>query len=589
MQQSEKNRPFIKRGAGSLAFRILIIEVALLVVPLLLFAVLMYFEDSRLKGKDNFFTLDLIQQGKRELIQEFIESEANFLSDLSLLHPDQSALVQLANQEIPSVLFHLNQREGEYICDQSSDPMLVGKNLTPLVPKDLSLSGVLIGASNDDHFYFFKPFANGSEVWGSYFSEKRLTNKLPIAKDIPYSMVISLLSPSGIILLSTNLSWQGQQFPIALGKKTVSFRKEQYISVAENISASNLLILVTAPKSANFVDIPYFFLKMTILLLIILTFGGGMTIWLIFRLGRPLKKFCLVMRQVSLGNLSARYYADRMGFEINVIGATFNRMIESLVELIDRIKYEQAAKETFEKELMIGQEVQASILPKKLPSFPGLDIAARFMSAREVGGDFYDFVVQKDLDKERLFFAVADTAGKGIYACLYSLSLRSMLRSYVEIHSDLDVIVRETNHLFSLDTGDSGVFVTAWLAFFDKKTQQLHYSNCGHFPALLMRRDETVEKLTTAGMALGVEPFDRVDVRKTSLEKGDSLLLFTDGVVEAHNAQMEMFGERRLIEAFKKRQSLCSKEIVDEIIEEVLLFSEDVPQYDDLTLLVLKT
>ena len=196
--------------------------------------------------------------------------------------------------------------------------------------------------------------------------------------------------------LSTQDSWNQWQLPKALKSEQFLFIGEKYIGKLETIEHSNLLILVAALKKVNFVDIPYFFAKMSGLLLLILVVGGGATLWVTFRLGKPLKNLCSAMERVKSEDLNARYTSDRMGFEINVVGTIFNSMIESLVTFIEKVKEERAAKEAFERELMVGQEVQTSILPKKVPSFPGLDIAARFVSAKEVGGDFYDFLGYKN-------------------------------------------------------------------------------------------------------------------------------------------------------------------------------------------------
>jgi len=587
MKQTMPSQGFMRGLSGSLAFRILLIETIFLVLPLLIFAGLMYYEDSRLQAKDNRFTLQLILHGKGELIQEMMDGESDFLKYVERLHPSQRKLQSLADRDISTELFHLVQKQGRYVCDEASLPELIGRDFFEVIPKDLSGEGMLIGSLETDRFYFFQPFSQGNEVWATGFSPKRLTDKLSIEKNIPYPTVISLLSDSGTVLLSTDTTWQKWHLPSAREKEEqFSFLGENYVGEFEKIPRSNLLLLAAAPRHANFVDIPYFLAKMVILLLIILVVGGGATLWLTIRLGKPLQNLCMAMEKLRASDLTARYVPDRMGFEINVVGTIFNAMIVSLNDFIKRIKHEKAAKEAFERELMLGQEVQNSILPKELPSFPGLDIAARFISAKEVGGDFYDFLVRPDGDQ--LFFAIADTAGKGIYACLYSLTVRSMLRSYGEMYHDLETITKETNNLFCLDTGDSGVFVTAWLAYYEEKTKQLNFSNCGHFPAYLLRADGTVEKLTTEGMALGVEKFDEVKTSSVQLSSGDSLLLFTDGVVEAHNDQMKMFGEKRLIEAFKERKELKAKEIVDELIEEVAFFAEGAPQHDDLTLIVIK-
>ena len=588
MEQRDQKSSFIRGLSSSLAFRIFIIETVLLVLPLLFFSGLMYFEDTRLQAKDNLFTLDLILYGKQELIREVMDSERDFLSYVQDLKPDQKLLKQLVKRDKASALFHLVKGKEGYVCDQASAIGLIGQDFSELIPKTLTPSGALIGNPDTDFFYFFHPFSNGQEIWGSSFSAKRLTDKIKVEKNSSDRAVISLLSQNGTVLLSTQETWNQWQLPKALKSEQFLFIGEKYIGKLETIEHSNLLILVAALKKVNFVDIPYFFAKMSGLLLLILVVGGGATLWLTFRLGKPLKSLCSAMERVKSEDLSARYAPDRMGFEINVVGMIFNSMIDSLMTFIEKVKQERAAKEAFERELMIGQEVQTSILPKKVPSFPGLDIAARFVSAKEVGGDFYDFLVLPGEEGDRLFFAIADTAGKGIYACLYSLSVRSMLRCYGEMYDDLGQILQETNNLFCLDTGDTGVFVTAWGAFFDEKTKKLFFSNCGHFPALLVRENGEIEKLTTPGMALGVERFDQVSTDSVELHSGDSLLLFTDGVVEAHNEKMAMFGEGRLMEAFVKRRHLPSKQIVDEIIEEVAFFAEGAPQHDDLTLLILK-
>ncbi len=272
-----------------------------------------------------------------------------------------------------------------------------------------------------------------------------------------------------------------------------------------------------------------------------------------------------------------------MGFEINVIGEIFNETVDSLNENMEAVQKVRIERETYEKELLIGEEVQRSILPKKLPNFPGVEMAARFIAAKEVGGDFYDFLVG-----DLLMLSIADTSGKGISACLYSLSVRSMLRSYGKIHQELDVILKETNNLFCLDTGDTGVFVTAFVGYFDPKTKVFNYSNCGHFPALQLKKNGELHKLSTKGMALGVVPFDHVATDKAQLETGDLLILFTDGIVEAHNDKMELFGERRLIESLQMKKDWEPQKIVDEIIKEVALFAEGSPQFDDLSLIVIR-
>lgn len=598
MGQIKRRGALVRSLRGSLALRILMIATVLVVFPLLFFTAVMYYEDSRCIEKDNLFTLELLLEEKRERIEQFIESESRLLALVEVAHVDQTKLKEVCQEGPFLALLHLIYGQESYWCDKASSPHLVGKNFSFQIPPESFQGAYLFGGRKEQEplFLLYDPSSDEKELWAALVSKQDLTNKLTLDKTFTRQVAVFLLSQEGEVILSTAGDDRAQRGKGAfLSSKeereggVLYLKDEDEVGITQRVGKSNLFLLVTMPKHANFVSFPYLFAKMGVFLLIILIAGGGATLYLTFRLGKPLKILCKAMQQVKLTNdLKVLYVADRLGFEINVVGAIFNDMVESLARFIDRIREERAAKEAFERELMIGQEVQTSILPKGLPLFPGLDIAARFLSAKEVGGDFYDFLVRPGPEGERLFFVVADTAGKGIYACFYSLTIRSMLRSYSQVFDRLERVLQETNNLFCLDTGDSGAFVTTWAGFFDEKTKRLSFSNCGHFPALLIRSEGSVEPLTTRGMALGVEFFDHVDTTSVTLCPGDALLLFTDGVVEAYDDKKLMFGKERLLNAFLSRKHLPAQAIVDELVEELFLFTKGVPQQDDLTLLVLK-
>ncbi|MCY3975211.1 MAG: SpoIIE family protein phosphatase [Simkaniaceae bacterium] len=593
MKEKEKidSKIFMRGLSGSLVFRIFLIEATLLVAPLLIFAGVIYYEDTDLKRDSDLFALELVLEGKKALIEQVIRAEGDFLSYLHKIQLNQQDLERVTHQH--SSLAYLVREPKGYICVRSSDPKLVGVDFSYLIPKNLVTESVLewgdVVEKREEKFYFLQPFSGGMGVGVNAFSPAQLEERLAFNEEVPYPTIISLLAEDGSVLLSTHPDWVDRKIPSALARNVkFTLDKVEYIGKFSKIRRSNLFLLTAGPVGKNFVDIPYFVEKMFALLLIILAVGGGSTLWLTFRLGKPLRNLCLAMERVRSADLSARYVADPMGFEINVVGMIFNAMIKSLINFVDRIRYEKSAKETFERELIIGQEVQTSIFPKQLPRVPGLDIAARFIAAKEVGGDFYDFLIYPDRSGNRLFFSIADTSGKGVYACMYSLTIRSMLRSYAGVYDDLGAVVRKTNDLFCVDTGDSGVFVTAWLAFFNESTRELFYTNCGHFPAYLMRADGKIEKLTTRGMAFGVEEFSEVRTMSVRLREGDTLLLFTDGVVEAHDRNLRMFGEKRLLSLLKAKRGLPASLLVDEIVDEVISFAEDGPQYDDITILVLR-
>lgn len=588
MKKKNFDRSSTRSLRGSLVFRVLLIETLFLVIPLLIFAVILYYEDSRLKDKEFLSTLTRLLKNKQTLIGQVIEDKKELLNAQIKKTEKLGAFSSNLGSSFPS-LFHLTRNEGgEYICDRASDPELLKENFSGLMPENLDQTERLTLGSLNRFFYLFEPVSGGQEVWGIRFSSKHVIDRLSLEKEGENQLLIFVLSREGKVLLSTSSVWQEATVEFLEGERVPIFVSETERGKIGEIPYSSLLICVAVPKHPGFTASYYFLAKVGVLFLLILGLGGGLTYLLARRLSRPLRSLCLTMERIRSSDLSARYQMDSMGFEINIVGEIFNKTICSLIDSFERVEKERLEKEAFKRELMIGQEVQSSILPKTLPSFLGLDIASCFIPAKEVGGDFYDFLTCPNEQQERLFFSIADTAGKGFSACLYSLTLRSLLRSYAQMTHQLDLIISKSNQLFCLDAGDTGMFVTAWVGMFDQKKKELYFSNCGHFPAYLMRADGSLETLTTRGAAFGIEPFDPFEIRNVQLRSGDILLLFTDGIIEALNERVEMFGEKRLIKLLEDRKDLSAQQIVDGVIEELHSFTGGIAQYDDLTLLVFK-
>jgi sigma-B regulation protein RsbU (phosphoserine phosphatase) len=265
-------------------------------------------------------------------------------------------------------------------------------------------------------------------------------------------------------------------------------------------------------------------------------------------------------------------------------------MISSLKRQMSIAENERAAKESLATELQIGHEIQISILPQSMPTLLGLDIGARYLSAKEVGGDFYDLFVRQDpkTHRDNLVITVADASGKGISACLYSFCLRSMLRSFYLDCEDVGNIATQANNLFCLDTGETGMFVTAFIALYDPQLRKLSYTCSGHNPAFLFRKNGQVEKLTTHGVAMGViEQKERAATGTVQLEQGDLVCFYTDGITEAHNESNELFGEQRLIASIQKNLHLPSQEIADKVVADLTHYSGSAGQHDDITIVVI--
>jgi serine phosphatase RsbU (regulator of sigma subunit) len=236
------------------------------------------------------------------------------------------------------------------------------------------------------------------------------------------------------------------------------------------------------------------------------------------------------------------------------------------------------------QEVEIAKQVQARLFPQTAPSLASLDYSGICIQAREVGGDYYDFL---DLGAGRLGLVIADISGKGMASALLMANLQANLRSqFAMAVAQPQRFLQSVNRLFYENTTDS-VYATLFFAEYDDNTRHLRYSNCGHLSGFLFRRDQFVERLESTGTVLGLFKEWDCSIEQRDLLPGDSLLLYTDGVTEAFNDAGEDFGEERLIETFLRHQNLHAEALLGEIVDEVRKFSPH-GQHDDITVIVAK-
>ena len=234
------------------------------------------------------------------------------------------------------------------------------------------------------------------------------------------------------------------------------------------------------------------------------------------------------------------------------------------------------------QELEIAKRVQARLFPQKAPSLKTLDYAGMCIQARQVGGDYYDFL---DLGRQRLGLVVGDISGKGIAASLLRANLQANLRSQSALALDqLQRLLRSVNQLFYENTSDSA-YATLIFAEYDDNAQRLRYANCGHLSALLLRRDNTLEQLESTCTVLGLFKEWDCSIAECRLFPGDTLALYTDGVTEAFNEAGEEFGKPRLIEALRRYRELPPHASLQSIIDDLQRFSPH-DQHDDITLIL---
>lgn len=236
------------------------------------------------------------------------------------------------------------------------------------------------------------------------------------------------------------------------------------------------------------------------------------------------------------------------------------------------------------QELEIAKQVQARLFPQHSPPIETLDYAGICIQARQVGGDYYDFL---NLGRERFGLVIGDISGKGIAAALLMANLQANLRSQCAMARDqLEGLLQSVNQLFCENTADSS-YATLLFAEYDDQARRLRYVSCGHLSALLLRSDNTVELLDSTSTVLGM--FKKWDcaVGQRQLFPGDTLALYTDGVTESFSADGEEFGEQRLIEALRRHREQLPHVLISSIVEELQRFSPH-EQHDDITLIAAK-
>lgn len=236
------------------------------------------------------------------------------------------------------------------------------------------------------------------------------------------------------------------------------------------------------------------------------------------------------------------------------------------------------------QELDIAKRVQARLFPQTLPPLKTLEYAGVCIQAREVGGDYYDFL---NLGQSRMGFVIGDTSGKGIGAALLMANLQANLRSQSAIAlAEPQRFLQSVNQLFCQNTTESA-YATLFFGEYDDGARRLRYSNCGHYSPLVLRRDDTLERLNSTATVLGLFPEWSCSVEETTLRNGDVLALYTDGITEAFDGDGEEFGEERLAELLRQHRGLTAQAMLAAILDEVQQFSAH-KQYDDITLIVAK-
>ena len=274
--------------------------------------------------------------------------------------------------------------------------------------------------------------------------------------------------------------------------------------------------------------------------------------------------------------------------EVADLKDAFNQMGDQLKEYMENLKETTAAKERIESELKIAHDIQMGILPKIFPPFPDrpeFDIYAALEPAKEVGGDLYDFFF---MDDDHFCFTVGDVSGKGVPAALFMAITKTLIKTKATQGLTAETILARVNEDLSLDN-PSVMFVTLFLGILNVRTGELYYCNGGHNPPYLIHTNGSLEFMeTTNGMALGVMEDFIYTSKRIVLEKGETIFMYTDGVTEAMNEREELFSEERLENELNVLKDKSTQEMAAGVMERIKIFSEGVPQFDDITMMMLR-
>ena len=299
---------------------------------------------------------------------------------------------------------------------------------------------------------------------------------------------------------------------------------------------------------------------------------------------RPIRKLTAAVEIMGKGDLSHTVEVETKD-EVGILARSFNKMAQDLKTYIEDLRRTTAEKERVEKELEIGRGIQQSFLPEHPPQVKGFEIAALNVPALEVGGDFYDFI---PVSQDKWGLVIADVSGKGVPAALFMALSRTLIRANAVDKSTVSYAIVKANKMIA-EQERANMFVTLFYGVLDAKKKLITYVNAGHNPPLVLNKEGgDIVMLAAKGIALGVMPDIVLEEREVHLREGDVAVLYTDGVTEAINRKQEQFGQERLAKLIAESTALSAQEIVKKIERDVFAFSEDQPQFDDLTLMVVK-
>ncbi|MFZ0566251.1 MAG: SpoIIE family protein phosphatase [Chlamydiales bacterium] len=633
----------------SFTLRVLVISFILLALPLLIYSFIFFQatynqeienlkKQMRQDGYLRTFVLSEVEQSKRILLKEF-DTLFNISEKLENLDPavlsQQLAEIALVGGNIQIYIMELSQTD-EYKIIASSDSDAVGTFFKNRVKFRQAIEGkdsnfiryvysekeeeslpyiymvqVIRSKGTNDPIAIFMIVVSMEKEFNSILAETEEADDLDFA----------ILNPDGIVMQSTQSVMRGSYFgnvtekrkeeligdgaitfPIASEPLPITktddepffefvFQDDTQLAYKLDFPTLGLSVVIYAPKEFFFKKVLDEFLLIYIVYALIFLIGGGVVFWLSYWISRPLKQLSYVMEEVSAGNLNVRFKEQPLGFEINLLGTSFNHTLNTLLKNIEQAEEERVKIETYQKEIAIAREVQTSLLPfETMPIVEGIELKGCYLPAEEVGGDSGSTLARKTEKGESVvFIGIGDPSGLGISSCLYSLSVRNLIQAYSTLYEDVGEILSKANNDFLEDVGETGTFMTFLLSAYYPLTKRLDYYSCGHIPAMVRRSDGELITLASSGIALGLkeakEPYKADSIQ---LHTNDIVVFYTDGVFEMMNENNERFSKEQFEECLKQKSIVSAQDMLDALSSTLKTFGGTMPQIEDVVILVLK-
>ena len=305
-------------------------------------------------------------------------------------------------------------------------------------------------------------------------------------------------------------------------------------------------------------------------------------------ISRPIRSLEAAAKRMAGGDLDAALPQARGADEVADLTLSFSRMREDLKRHIEDLKTTTAAKARMENELETARTIQLDLLPSRFefdPPRPEIDISAQLEAARAVGGDFYDFFL---CGPDRLFLAVGDVSGKGVPASLFMAVSKAYLKAFIKEGLEPAEAIAHLNDELAAEN-DEGMFLTVFCMIIDLTSGECSYASGGHNPPYVLRRSGRVESVPpVTGPLVGIYDGRTFEAGRFALEPGDLLLTYSDGVVEAEDADKALYGEERTERILGSLTGRSAREVVDAVRDDVRRFTTGAPQSDDITLLALR-